>query len=127
MHRSFLDTTPLSKTIKSIHPFSKNEYSVRRNLMEKLDENNPKSNVRELSTISINPLKLKHKEEDINTQLDYIFGETNNLKKEREKNKTFNSCKCAKTNCSKYSCNCLRLGVSCDFLCKCKDCFNTAG
>lgn len=64
---------------------------------------------------------------EINNQLDYIFESKNNLKREYEKNKKNNSCKCASTRCSKFSCNCLRNGVSCDFLCGCKNCDNTKG
>jgi hypothetical protein len=61
---------------------------------------------------------------DVNEMLDYIFDPGNNLKKEYEKVKKSNSCKCKKTSCSKYSCNCLRNGNKCDLLCSCKNCEN---
>jgi len=61
---------------------------------------------------------------DVDEMLDYIFDPGNNLKKEYEKVKKGNSCKCKKTSCSKYSCNCLRNGNKCDLLCSCKNCEN---
>jgi hypothetical protein len=61
---------------------------------------------------------------DVNEMLDYIFDPGNNVKKEYEKVKKSNSCKCKKTNCTKYSCNCLRNGNKCDLLCSCKNCQN---
>ena len=55
---------------------------------------------------------------DIDDKLNYIF------ESDIKKIKVSNSCKCSKTNCSKYYCNCLRNGFKCDFLCSCNNCAN---
>lgn len=61
---------------------------------------------------------------DVDDMLDYILDPCNNIKKEYQKVKKNSSCKCQKTSCSKYSCNCLRNGNRCDLLCSCKNCEN---
>ena len=99
-----------------------------------LDDKKAKMN---LKKVIIKDLKLLNENDDksrdgysdreINEQLGYIFDPKSNIKRENEKNKKNNSCKCSRTRCSKFSCNCLRNGVSCDFLCGCKDCDNSKG
>jgi hypothetical protein len=60
----------------------------------------------------------------IEKQLNYIFEPINKNKKEYKLSK-LGSCKCTKTGCSKYSCNCLKNGLNCDFLCSCVNCRNS--
>ena len=71
-----------------------------------------------------NLLSEEYYDRDLEDQLNYILDPDNNIKKEHEKRKKTNSCKCTKTACSKFSCNCLRNGIKCDFLCRCKNCEN---
>lgn len=62
-------------------------------------------------------------DEIMKDQLDYIFDPRNNIRKEHTKNNK-TSCKCLKTQCSKYFCSCLKNGQKCDILCSCKSCYN---
>jgi hypothetical protein len=63
--------------------------------------------------------KVKDEEDDydIDEKLNYIF------EKERPV-KVSNICRCNKTACSKYYCNCLRNGAKCKFSCSCTNCLN---
>jgi len=97
----------------------------------KLDDKFVKSNHEEFNTEKLACIRdqqlLKNNEqrnEDIEDKLDYILNPENNIKREYTKIKKSNSCRCAKTGCSKFSCNCLRNGLKCDILCKCKNCNN---
>jgi hypothetical protein len=64
--------------------------------------------------------KVRDEEEfDIDEKLNYIFDKEKTVK-------VTNSCRCNKTACSKYYCNCLRSGFKCDFLCSCTNCSNNA-
>ncbi len=94
---------------------SKNDFS---DLKEKLKYSKPLHLIKEDSDDK------DYLDVEVDDMLEYIFDPSNNLKKEYEKNKTSNSCKCKKTGCSKYSCSCLRNGNKCDFLCSCKTCGN---
>jgi hypothetical protein len=72
-------------------------------------------------------VEIVQQEETLEDKLNYIFDKEKNVKNELRKVKPTNSCKCGKTNCSKYYCNCLRNGIKCDILCTCTNCSNVNG
>ena len=112
--------------------FNLNTSAIKQTLLSRLQESNNEKdfftpdNVKSLKDLPEFSLEEKevYNDRDIEEQLSYILDPVNNIKKEYQKAKMTNSCKCAKTGCSKYSCNCLRNRVACDFLCSCKNCEN---
>jgi hypothetical protein len=97
---------------------------VKKNLLPKLEEELPDSETNKKLEEKKNFINILDSEYDINRKLDYIFNPESDFKKEYSKIKKSNSCKCSKTNCMKFSCNCLRNGIKCDILCGCKNCDN---
>lgn len=113
--------------------------SVKKNLMHTLQES---------SNTYTNLNLLDHKTEDfedIEQMVNFIVSTTkihsyNREKKEEnetectfkgkesKKKKFINSrndfCKCKKVGCNKYTCNCLKKGISCNSHCRCVDCKN---
>ncbi len=112
--------------------FNLNTTAIKQNLLHRLqDSNKEKTQKSELNVFRFNELpqfsieeKEDYSDREIEEQLNYILDPANNIKKEYQKTKLTNSCKCAKTGCMKFSCNCLRNNVGCDFLCSCKNCGN---
>lgn len=105
--------------------------SVKKNLMRTLQE--PSMNYH-IPTTDINTKE--DDEEDLEKMVDYIISSTKNYRRdciwsnkenvntENIVNEKFNSCKCKKIGCSKYSCNCLKKGIKCGQFCLCCNCMN---
>lgn len=105
--------------------YNVNTTEIKQNLLFKLQDSNYHSNTKSyLSKFSIEQEREDLSDKELEEKLNYILDPTNNIKKEQRKAKTTNSCKCAKTGCNKFSCNCLRNNLKCDFLCSCKNCQN---
>lgn len=108
--------------------------NIRKNLLSELEADQSFDNLREKLDKKKKFLKVEEKmkkenfknelESDLNEKLNYIFDPETNVKKGYAKEKKSNSCKCAKSNCTKFLCSCLRNGLKCDFLCSCKNCEN---
>ena len=106
--------------------------SVKKNLLTTLQEP------------SVDPVKettnesFVNEEEDLEKMVDYIISSTKtyrrecnwsienkeNVNSENVLNERYNSCKCKKIGCSKYSCNCLKKGTKCGKFCLCCNCQN---
>ena len=106
--------------------------SVKKNLLTTLQEP------------SVDPVKettnesFINEEEDLEKMVDYIISSTKtyrrecnwsienkeNVNSENVLNERYNSCKCKKIGCSKYSCNCLKKGTKCGKFCLCCNCQN---
>jgi hypothetical protein len=112
--------------------FNFNTTTIKQNLLNRLQDSNKEKNQKPNTDLdnfkNLPEFLLEEKEEysdrEIEEQLNYILDPANNIKKEYQKSKLGNSCKCAKTGCMKFSCNCLRNNVGCDFLCSCRNCEN---
>ena len=105
--------------------------SVKKNLLTTLQEPTV-DQVKETNNSMIN------EEEDLEKMVDYIISSTKsyrrecnwgignkeNVNSENVLNEKFNSCKCKKIGCSKYSCNCLKKGIKCGKFCLCCNCLN---
>lgn len=111
--------------------------SIKKNLMDKLQDNSPINGIDDLDD----------EEVDLEKMIDFIVASTKIYKKDsknksvdkenisdnvskgkdlknKEANETVANCKCKKIGCSKYSCNCLKQGLKCGKYCKCVGCVN---
>jgi hypothetical protein len=127
---TYLDDTTASKgaTQSSVE-----DSEVKKNLFPLLETTDDLENLLHVqkSKYTFNEVKKKvtivQQEESLEDKLNYIFDKEKNVKTELKKLKFSNSCRCGRTNCTKYYCNCLRNGIKCDILCSCKNCNNKTG